>query len=458
MTPSPVDAQRHQRGHCGCATSNHRGSSLTLQVVLTTPQRPGRAGAHRHPGAHRGHVGRRLSLDLRLAASCSGCGGGARYRAARRVVTPDEPCASHGTPRASSRWRAARWSLASPACCASWCSPGCSASRRSPTPSTSPTPCPTCSSTSCSAASPAATFIPVFVERLALDGERRAWKSISSVVTGALIVLVARVGPRVVLAPRGSSTASPSSNRSTVDAFAEHASLSSAPSRRHCCAGSFPRSSSTASSASRRRCSTSADASASRPWVPIANNARVHRASSSGSTSSTPRRARHSLQRLARPALARARHDGRASPCSSSASCPRSPAATSGALRFASISRTPPCARSAASAAGRCSSCSPTSSRSTSCLAFAFGIGGNGPVSAYTYGWSFMQMPYAVVVVSVLGALTPAAGGSRDQARTSRGWANGCASVFASRSSSSFPARWCSSSSPNRSSASCSTT
>ena len=40
-------------------------------------------------------------------------------------------------------------------------------------------------------------------------------------------------------------------------------------------------------------------------------------------------------------------------------------------------------------------------------LAFAFGIGGNGPVSAYTYGWSFMQMPYAVVVVSVLGVLTP---------------------------------------------------
>ena len=40
-------------------------------------------------------------------------------------------------------------------------------------------------------------------------------------------------------------------------------------------------------------------------------------------------------------------------------------------------------------------------------LAFAFGIGGDGPVSAYTYGWSFMQMPYAVVVVSVLGALTP---------------------------------------------------
>ncbi len=40
-------------------------------------------------------------------------------------------------------------------------------------------------------------------------------------------------------------------------------------------------------------------------------------------------------------------------------------------------------------------------------LAFAFGVGGNGPVSAYTYGWSFMQMPYAVLVVSVLNALTP---------------------------------------------------
>jgi putative peptidoglycan lipid II flippase len=40
-------------------------------------------------------------------------------------------------------------------------------------------------------------------------------------------------------------------------------------------------------------------------------------------------------------------------------------------------------------------------------LAFAFGIGGDGPVSDYTYGWSFMQLPYAVVVVSVLGVLTP---------------------------------------------------
>jgi len=40
-------------------------------------------------------------------------------------------------------------------------------------------------------------------------------------------------------------------------------------------------------------------------------------------------------------------------------------------------------------------------------LALAFSVGGHGPVSAYTYGWSFMQMPYAVVVVSVLAVLTP---------------------------------------------------
>ncbi len=40
-------------------------------------------------------------------------------------------------------------------------------------------------------------------------------------------------------------------------------------------------------------------------------------------------------------------------------------------------------------------------------LALAFGIGGSGPVSAYTYGWSFFLMPYAVIVVSVLSALGP---------------------------------------------------
>jgi len=40
-------------------------------------------------------------------------------------------------------------------------------------------------------------------------------------------------------------------------------------------------------------------------------------------------------------------------------------------------------------------------------LAMAFGVGGDGPVTAYTYGWSFMQMPYAVVVLSVLSVIGP---------------------------------------------------
>ncbi len=50
-------------------------------------------------------------------------------------------------------------------------------------------------------------------------------------------------------------------------------------------------------------------------------------------------------------------------------------------------------------------------------LALAFGVGGDGPISSYTYGWAFMQMPYAVVVVSVLNVMTPQLAGlasSRD--------------------------------------------
>ncbi len=46
-----------------------------------------------------------------------------------------------------------------------------------------------------------ATFIPVVVERLALDGERRAWRSISTVVTAAVIVLVLASALAWVFAP-----------------------------------------------------------------------------------------------------------------------------------------------------------------------------------------------------------------------------------------------------------------
>src|ERR1019366_2651961 len=46
-----------------------------------------------------------------------------------------------------------------------------------------------------------ATFIPVVVERLSLDGERRAWRSISTVVTAAVAVLVIASAVAWVLAP-----------------------------------------------------------------------------------------------------------------------------------------------------------------------------------------------------------------------------------------------------------------
>lgn len=40
-------------------------------------------------------------------------------------------------------------------------------------------------------------------------------------------------------------------------------------------------------------------------------------------------------------------------------------------------------------------------------LALAVGAGGRAPVAAYTYAYTFLQMPYAVVAVSVMNAVTP---------------------------------------------------
>ncbi len=41
-------------------------------------------------------------------------------------------------------------------------------------------------------------------------------------------------------------------------------------------------------------------------------------------------------------------------------------------------------------------------------LALAVRSGGTGPVSSYTYAYTFLQMPYAVVAVSIMSAITPA--------------------------------------------------
>jgi putative peptidoglycan lipid II flippase len=41
-------------------------------------------------------------------------------------------------------------------------------------------------------------------------------------------------------------------------------------------------------------------------------------------------------------------------------------------------------------------------------LALAFGLGGTGQVSAYSYAWIFFQTPYAIISISIMSAMTPA--------------------------------------------------
>ena len=248
-----------------------------------------------------------------------------------------------------------------------------------------------------------ATFIPVFIERLALDGERRAWKSISSVVTGALMVLFVASVFAWILAPW------------IIDGFTlMHHSNTAQPllvvTRQRAVATSLLRwfvpqiffygviGIATALLNVRRRFGAAS-------WVPVANNfvciavlVWFHLVDPSPTLQSiegsthllwlglgttmgvaiqflclVPSLARSDLWRLS--------------------------------LRF---NRKDPALR----AIGRLGSWTLLVVVANQLslyviLAFAFGIGGDGPVSAYTYGWSLMQMPYAVVVVSVLSALTP---------------------------------------------------
>jgi len=56
-------------------------------------------------------------------------------------------------------------------------------------------------------------------------------------------------------------------------------------------------------------------------------------------------------------------------------------------------------------------------------LGLAFGLGGNGQVSAYSYAWIFFQTPYAIVSISVTSGLTPALA-SAHAANDRRGFAS----------------------------------
>ena len=248
-----------------------------------------------------------------------------------------------------------------------------------------------------------ATFIPVFVERLALDGERKAWKSISSVITGALVVLIVASALAWISAPW------------IIDGF----TLLQHPATQHSLvtlhqqrvvATSLLRwfvpqiffygviGIATALLNVRQRFGTPS-------WVPVANNivcigvlvwfhvvdptptlsalegSRDLLWLGLGTTLGVAVQFLCLLPSLARSELWRL------------------------SFRF---NRHDPAVR----AVGRLGSWTLMVVLANQVslyvvLAYAFGIGGNGPVSAYTYGWSFMQMPYAVVVVSVLGSLTP---------------------------------------------------
>jgi putative peptidoglycan lipid II flippase len=256
-----------------------------------------------------------------------------------------------------------------------------------------------------------ATFIPVFVERLTLDGERRAWKSISSVVSAALIVLAGASIIAWFLAPYiidGFTFLSRTSSAHESTAAVAHQQLVAGQQRvvatellRFFVPQIFFYGAigiATALLNIRRRFGIAT-------WVPVANNAVCiavlvwfhlvdptpvlsHLAGSSdllwlglGTTAGVAVQFLCLVPSMARANLWR--------------------------LSFRLNLKDP-----AVKAIGRLGSWTLlvvlTNQLSLYVvLAFAFGIGGGGPVSDYTYGWAFMQMPYAVVVVSVLGALTP---------------------------------------------------
>jgi len=266
-----------------------------------------------------------------------------------------------------------------------------------------------------------ATFVPVFVERIARDGDRKAWRSISAVVTISTVVLVAASIATFALAPW------------IIDAFTALNHLGNTRSlvvlhQQRAVATTLLRwfspqvlfygllSISTALLNVRHRFGAPA-------WVPIANNVVcIAVLCWFAAIDPTP-----TLQGVA---------------MSSSQLLLLGLGTTIGvAVQWAAL--VPSLVRAgglrlrwrfdlhdeAVRAVGRLSSWTlgiviSNQASLALVLAFAFGIGGAGPVSAYTYGWSFMQMPYAVVAVSVMAAVTP---------RLARHWTHGERAEFAAQ-------------------------
>ena len=245
-----------------------------------------------------------------------------------------------------------------------------------------------------------ATFIPVFVERLALDSERRAWRSISVVVTAAVVVLAVATVITMIAAPwiiQG------------LTSWGSHHSPLVGPQR--AAATSLLRwfapqiffyglvGLATALLNVRERFTAPS-------WAPVVNNVvcivvllwfhlvdPVPTLTSSGGSGHLAMLGLITTAGVAAqfaalgPSLLRARL-GRLRP-----RFDRHDPALASVARLGSWTLGVVVANQIALFV---------------VLAFTFGVGGQGPVSAYTYGWSFMQMPYAVVVVSILSSLTPA--------------------------------------------------
>ncbi len=248
-----------------------------------------------------------------------------------------------------------------------------------------------------------ATFIPVFVERLALDGERRAWKSISSVITTALVVLVTASLVAWFCAPwiiDGFTFMHHASSTRGATTLAQQRVVATELLRWFVPQIFFYGIIGIATALLNIRGRFGIGS-----WVPVANNIvcigvlvwfhlvdptpSLHSLQGShnlmwlglGTTLGVAVQFLFLLPSLARSDLWR--------------------------LSFRMNLKDP-----AVRSVGRLGSWTLLVVVANQLslyvvLAFAFGIGGSGPVSAYTYGWSFMQMPYAVVVVSVLAALTP---------------------------------------------------
>ncbi len=243
-----------------------------------------------------------------------------------------------------------------------------------------------------------ATFIPVFVERLAVDGERRAWRSISSVVTASTIVLAVASALAWVAAP------------GIVDGFTALAHSSTTVAGQRGLATSLLRwfapqiffygliGISSALLNVRQRFAAVA-------WVPVANNlvcvavlVWFHLVDPSPTLSGLGG---------SRPLLLLGL--GTTVGVAIQFCCLAPSLARASLWRLSPrLDLADPAVRTVARLGGWTLLVVVANQAALYVvLAFAFGIGGSGPVSAYTYGWSFMQMPYAVVVVSVLAALTP---------------------------------------------------